>query len=74
MLVEKTSDEVSDVKLGRSHEHYLCHTFHLSLSSQWRAYEHTTDVPDVALEKQYDIILIDVGLMCLSHTFQEIRM
>ena len=69
-----TSDEVSDVKLGRSHEHYLCHTFHLSLSSQWRAYEHTTDVPDVALEKQHSTILLDVGLMCLPYALQEFKM
>ena len=29
------SDETSYVKLGHSHEHYLCHTFIFSPSSRW---------------------------------------
>ena len=61
-----TSDETAYVKLEHSRAHYLCNTFHLSLSSRWRAHLHTTDVPDVALEKQHGTILLDVGLMCIA--------
>ena len=64
-----TSDEMSGVNLGRSHEHYLCGTFALrphdgepiKIQLMYR------DVPDVALEKQHGAILLDVGLMCLSY-------